>query len=216
MADVKLLMVLSENHSIVDPRDLQGLVRLAAEAEQAGVDGVQMSEHVVLGPSAGEHGIMGNPRDYAAPGQPGSGNTVAAQPDHVGGDRAGDVGAAPRGRRGHHSAAPPPEPCQAVRHLGPAQRGAARRAAHRVAGTEMSTTRWGSRSRKRVGSWTSSSRCSPQRGVPSRSATTASSSPSATSGSSQGRTAPPARCCGSAARVCTSRWCGGSCATAPG
>ncbi len=68
MADVKLLMVLSENQSIVDPRDLLGLVRLAAEAEQAGVDGVQMSEHVVLGPSAGEHGIMGNPRDYAAPG----------------------------------------------------------------------------------------------------------------------------------------------------
>jgi probable F420-dependent oxidoreductase len=27
-----------------------------------------LSEHIVLGPSAGEHGIMANPRDYAAPG----------------------------------------------------------------------------------------------------------------------------------------------------
>jgi len=65
---MRLLLVLTENQTIVDPRDLKGLVRLAAEAEQAGVDGVMMSEHVVLGPTAGERGVMGNPRDYAAPG----------------------------------------------------------------------------------------------------------------------------------------------------
>lgn len=65
---MRLLLVLSENHCIVDPRDVKGLVRLAVEAEDAGVDGVQVSEHVVLGPSAGERGVMGNPRDYAAPG----------------------------------------------------------------------------------------------------------------------------------------------------
>jgi probable F420-dependent oxidoreductase len=65
---VKLLLVLTENQTIVDSRDLKGLVRLAVEAEQAGVDGVMMSEHVVLGPTAGERGVMGNPRDYAAPG----------------------------------------------------------------------------------------------------------------------------------------------------
>ena len=64
----KLLLVLSENWTLVPPRDLRGLVRLAAEAEDAGIDGVMLSEHVVLGPSAGENGIMGNPRDYAAPG----------------------------------------------------------------------------------------------------------------------------------------------------
>jgi probable F420-dependent oxidoreductase len=64
---VKLLLVLSENQTIVDPRDVRGLVRLAAEAEQAGIDGVMMSEHIVLGPAAGERGVMGNPRDYAAP-----------------------------------------------------------------------------------------------------------------------------------------------------
>ncbi len=65
---VKLLLVLTENQTIVDARDVRGLVRLAAEAEQAGVDGVMMSEHIVLGPTAGEGGVMGNPRDYAAPG----------------------------------------------------------------------------------------------------------------------------------------------------
>ena len=61
-------MVLTENHALVDPRDIKGLVRLAAEAEDAGIDCVQVSEHVVLGPSAGADGVMGNVRDYAAPG----------------------------------------------------------------------------------------------------------------------------------------------------
>ena len=64
----RLLLVLTENWTLVRPRDLRGLVRMAAEAEQAGIDGVMLSEHVVLGPSAGEHGVMANPRDYAAPG----------------------------------------------------------------------------------------------------------------------------------------------------
>ncbi len=44
------------------------LVRIAVEAEAAGVDAVMLSEHVVLGPASGAGGIMGNPRDYAAPG----------------------------------------------------------------------------------------------------------------------------------------------------
>jgi probable F420-dependent oxidoreductase len=64
----KLLLVLSENWTLVPPRDLRGLVQLAVEAERAGVDGVMLSEHVVLGPSAGENGVMANPREYAAPG----------------------------------------------------------------------------------------------------------------------------------------------------
>src|SRR5262245_167356 len=41
---------------------------MAVVAEGAGFDAVMLSEHVVLGPSAGEKGIMGNPRDYALPG----------------------------------------------------------------------------------------------------------------------------------------------------
>ena len=53
---------------MVDPRDLTALVRMAQEAEAAGADAVMVSEHIVLGPSAGENGVMGNPRDYALPG----------------------------------------------------------------------------------------------------------------------------------------------------
>ena len=49
-------------------RDLRALVRIAQEAEDAGVDGVMLSEHIVMGPSAGSEGRMENPRDYAAPG----------------------------------------------------------------------------------------------------------------------------------------------------
>jgi probable F420-dependent oxidoreductase len=64
----KLLLVLTENWTMVSPRDLRSVVRIAVEAEQAGIDGVMLSEHIVLGPAAGEHGIMANPRDYAAPG----------------------------------------------------------------------------------------------------------------------------------------------------
>ena len=41
---------------------------MAVVAEEAGFDAVMVSEHIVLGPSAGADGIMGNPRDYAMPG----------------------------------------------------------------------------------------------------------------------------------------------------
>lgn len=61
-------MVLSENWTLVSPRDLPALVDMAVAAEAAGVDTVMLSEHVVLGPSAGAAGRMENPRDYAAPG----------------------------------------------------------------------------------------------------------------------------------------------------
>jgi probable F420-dependent oxidoreductase len=64
----RLVLVLSENWTLTPPRDLRALVDLAVAAEQAGFDAVMLSEHVVLGASAGENGIMGNPRDYALPG----------------------------------------------------------------------------------------------------------------------------------------------------
>jgi probable F420-dependent oxidoreductase len=64
----RLILVLSENWTLTSPRDLRSLVRIAVEAEAAGVDAVMLSEHVVLGPASGAGGIMGNPRDYAAPG----------------------------------------------------------------------------------------------------------------------------------------------------
>ena len=64
----RVVMVLSENWTLISPRDLPTLVDLALVAEAAGVDTVMLSEHVVLGPSAGAAGRMENPRDYAAPG----------------------------------------------------------------------------------------------------------------------------------------------------
>lgn len=68
MGSMRAVMVLSENWTLVSPRDLSAVVDLAVEAEAAGVDTVMLSEHIVLGPSAGALGRMENPRDYAAPG----------------------------------------------------------------------------------------------------------------------------------------------------
>ncbi len=65
---MRAVMVLSENWTIIDPADLGAVVDLAVAAEAAGVDTVMLSEHIVLGPSAGASGRMTNPRDYAAPG----------------------------------------------------------------------------------------------------------------------------------------------------
>jgi len=64
----RLVLVLSENWTLTPPRDLQALVDMAVITEAAGFDAVMISEHIVLGPSAGADGIMGNPRDYAMPG----------------------------------------------------------------------------------------------------------------------------------------------------
>ncbi len=64
----RLVLVGSENWTMTSPRDLRGLVRIAQEAEDAGIDGVMLSEHIVLGAGSGAQGVMANPRDYAAPG----------------------------------------------------------------------------------------------------------------------------------------------------
>jgi probable F420-dependent oxidoreductase len=63
-----MVSVLTENWTMADPRDIRGLVRMAQEAEDAGFDMVMVSDHVLLGPSAGSGGPMANPRDYAMPG----------------------------------------------------------------------------------------------------------------------------------------------------
>ena len=47
---------------------MSDLVELAVAAESVGVDGVMVSDHVVLGPSAAESGAPMNLRDYAMPG----------------------------------------------------------------------------------------------------------------------------------------------------
>jgi probable F420-dependent oxidoreductase len=64
----RIVLVLSETWTMTSPRDLRALVRMAQEAEDAGLDAVMLSEHVVLGPSADANGLMANPREYALPG----------------------------------------------------------------------------------------------------------------------------------------------------
>jgi probable F420-dependent oxidoreductase len=61
-------MVLTENWTLQPRPTLADLVDIAVEAEAAGVDGVMVSDHVVLGPSANENGEPLNLRDYAMPG----------------------------------------------------------------------------------------------------------------------------------------------------
>lgn len=68
MTPPRLVLVLSENHTLVPADDLSALVRIAVDAERAGFDGVMVSEHVVLGRGADAEGLPANPREYALPG----------------------------------------------------------------------------------------------------------------------------------------------------
>ncbi|MET9845621.1 TIGR03619 family F420-dependent LLM class oxidoreductase [Streptomyces ossamyceticus] len=69
MTTPRMQLVLSENWTMTGGRaDLPAVIRWAREAEDAGFDSVMISEHIVLGPDAGAGGVMGNPRDYALPG----------------------------------------------------------------------------------------------------------------------------------------------------
>jgi probable F420-dependent oxidoreductase len=65
---VRLVCILSENHTLIPPRDLPALVRMAVDAERAGFDAVMVSEHVVLGRGSDVDGRPANLRDYALPG----------------------------------------------------------------------------------------------------------------------------------------------------
>lgn len=63
-----VVLVLLEQWTLCDARDMGALVQMAVDAEAAGVETVMLSDHVVLTPKAGAAGRMENPRDYAAPG----------------------------------------------------------------------------------------------------------------------------------------------------
>ncbi len=65
---LRALLVLSENWTLRPAPNLADLVDLAVEAEAVGVDGVMMSDHVVLGAGANARGLTANPREYAMPG----------------------------------------------------------------------------------------------------------------------------------------------------
>ena len=62
------MVILTENHTLVPPGDLRGLIEMAIAAERAGADAVMLSDHVVLGPESGALGRPNNLREYAAPG----------------------------------------------------------------------------------------------------------------------------------------------------
>jgi alkanesulfonate monooxygenase SsuD/methylene tetrahydromethanopterin reductase-like flavin-dependent oxidoreductase (luciferase family) len=64
----RMLLILTENHTMRPAPEPRDLVRWAVEAERAGFDSVMVSEHIVLGPSANAKGLPENPRDYALPG----------------------------------------------------------------------------------------------------------------------------------------------------
>ncbi len=66
MAAPQMLMILTENHTMLDPRDMRGLVELGRIAEDSGFDAVMVSEQTMLGSDAASGGLMSNPRMYAA------------------------------------------------------------------------------------------------------------------------------------------------------
>lgn len=68
MAHPRIMLILSENWTLCDARNTHRLIDWAVIAEECGIDAVMLSEHVVLGPSAGNVGRMSNPRMYALPG----------------------------------------------------------------------------------------------------------------------------------------------------
>ena len=89
MAPPGMLMILTENHTMLDPRDMRGLVELARIAEDSGFDAVMVSEQTMLGPDA----AVGRP-DEQSPHvrrdrQPGSHDPLAELGGHPGRGRGG-------------------------------------------------------------------------------------------------------------------------------
>lgn len=61
----RILVILTENWTMADRGDLRALVQWGVAVEAAGLDGVMVSDHVVLGASADAAGRPANPREYA-------------------------------------------------------------------------------------------------------------------------------------------------------
>ncbi len=64
MKKPRLILLLSESWTMTDPRDLKAIVRFAREAEDAGIDGFMIGEHVVMGPNSCFIAPPVNPRDW--------------------------------------------------------------------------------------------------------------------------------------------------------
>ena len=65
---IRLLLILTENNTMRPTPDVTDLVEFARIAEESGLDGIMVSEHIVLGLTANANGEPANPRDYALPG----------------------------------------------------------------------------------------------------------------------------------------------------
>ncbi len=68
MTEIKLIAMLSENITLFEPRDHRAVIDAAVLAERCGIDGVMVSEHVVLGPGSDANGIPEDPRTFVEPG----------------------------------------------------------------------------------------------------------------------------------------------------
>ena len=61
------MVILTENHTLVPPGDLQGLIDMAVAAERGGANAVMLSDHVCLGPEAGAPGQPRTPETTQRP-----------------------------------------------------------------------------------------------------------------------------------------------------
>ncbi|PBC42472.1 F420-dependent oxidoreductase [Rhodococcus sp. ACPA4] len=64
----KVILAMSELFTLLDPSEEHRHIEFARVAEEAGIEGLFVSEHVVMGPSAGAIGRPENPRQFVRPG----------------------------------------------------------------------------------------------------------------------------------------------------
>jgi probable F420-dependent oxidoreductase len=59
-----LCIILSELETLIRPAEDRLLLRMAQEADDAGCEGIQIIDHLVMGPNSNRNGSPSNPRDY--------------------------------------------------------------------------------------------------------------------------------------------------------
>ena len=67
-AKPKVMLAMSELFTLLPPEQEHRHIEFAKVAEGEGIDGLFVSEHVVMGPSAGSLGRPDNPRQFVMPG----------------------------------------------------------------------------------------------------------------------------------------------------
>ena len=131
MTAIKLVLSMSENWTIWDPRDARAAIDGAVKAEQAGFDGVLFSEHLVLGQGSDANGVPMQPARFRHASQPGAELSVAQLDRFDVGRGDGDHPGADHRRGGDRTAAAPPAARQGVGHPRPAGEWSPRHSADR-------------------------------------------------------------------------------------